>query len=475
MTLETAKQLYAEGRQEEAFNEFRSLLANNPTSADFFTSFGKLLVDVDQIETAEKIAGTATKMPDVTAESWLLCGKIYIKLKNFNVAKGSFMEGLLLDNENKDLHEELGLLLKNEFYDYQNAISHLEKAEQSARVISSMGLCYRGVFDDEKAEECFLKSIEKDKFFAPTYSYYLNLVIDKNDFNIFYKLYDRYFEENLANNHAMVLLNFGKALCLYLENKLDEASEAFNGGVFFPDNNWNSFELRSIHIMIAYRGYLAKLLRYTQETRGLYEGEEGGVIHVIGDSHSLSYAWLNINNKKVIPHLIMGCKIHHLIIEQENRYRNSFKSSMLELPDNSDVILSVGEIDCRDEEGFMPKLLNDDSLGYKSFIKSYVKKYIKLVKEIKKIKNLNIIISGVAAPNEIMFEEGTKEYELRLNIIKTLNKELEISAKNARLGFITTHNPQGNGLGNEDIFIDMVHIKPDIYYSLLSDKYIQTN
>lgn len=74
------------------------------------------------------------------------------------------------------------------------------------------------------------------------------------------------------------------------------------------------------------------------------------VIHVIGDSHSLSAAHATINYKGVShrseTEWIVGCKAWHLGNAQANRYKSQFKAALARISPNSTVLLMFGEIDC---------------------------------------------------------------------------------------------------------------------------------
>jgi tetratricopeptide (TPR) repeat protein len=467
MSLEKAKQLYAEGKNEEAFHAFRQELATQPEKADFYTSFAKLLMDINQMPTAQKMVDMATKMQGVGVDTWLTRGQIYTRLQSVESAKQSFEEALKLDrnHENTALNQAYGTLLKDNLYDYQQAIGFLEMAEKTASNLSAIGLCYRELLDDATAEEYFIKAIEENKLFAPVYVYYLNLLLDKSRFDDFYQLHQKYYDENLRHTSVMDILNVGKVLCLYLENRIDEMEGVLEGSPFYTDSSWNNFEFKFVNILIAYRRYLLEVLAYRKENK-LYDGEYAGKIHVIGDSHTLSYAWLTACNKLMVPHLIQGMKIRHTIVKEENHYRNTLKEILLGLEDGAAAILNIGEIDCRDGEGFLPYLLKNLQENPQQFVEKSVKQYVDYIKEAIGNKDIHITFSGVPAPKSSNLT-GEKERQLRLDIIKTLNTVLEQRATEGGFQFISAYAPQKDGFGAEGAFIDDVHLKPEVYAEII--------
>ena len=107
-------------------------------------------------------------------------------------------------------------------------------------------------------------------------------------------------------------------------------------------------------------------------------------IYVIGDSHTLTYAWQEVTVKNIprllFPLLVTGVKvinlpftfstlnsssfstlqIWHIRDESDFYTKHSFYKSVDQIPYGSDVISIIGEIDCR--EGF---LVSVDRLRYK--------------------------------------------------------------------------------------------------------------
>ena len=82
-----------------------------------------------------------------------------------------------------------------------------------------------------------------------------------------------------------------------------------------------------------------------------------GMIGHIGDSHCLSIAHheLQISGKiyRIQPLICFGLKSYHLGVQTANNYQSIVKQYMSVLPKKSIIFLSVGEIDCRFEEGIL--------------------------------------------------------------------------------------------------------------------------
>lgn len=78
----------------------------------------------------------------------------------------------------------------------------------------------------------------------------------------------------------------------------------------------------------------------------------GGPLYVLGDSHCLSAAWNVVTvagqQRLLVPKLVTGVKQWHLRAESDFYPKANFFSAVDSIPDGADVILSVGEIDCRE-------------------------------------------------------------------------------------------------------------------------------
>ena len=56
---------------------------------------------------------------------------------------------------------------------------------------------------------------------------------------------------------------------------------------------------------------------------------------------------------KVAPRITFGGKAYHFSIEKDNAYKAITKSNFDSIPDGSKAFVSFGEIDCRQNEGFI--------------------------------------------------------------------------------------------------------------------------
>jgi hypothetical protein len=117
--------------------------------------------------------------------------------------------------------------------------------------------------------------------------------------------------------------------------------------------------------------------------------EEISAIYVCGDSHVLSSAYAVIkpagsrNRKVLIPKLVTGVKQWHLRKESNFYTKEIFKRTMASVPDMSEVIFLIGEIDCREgilvavEKGVYKDVqegMNDTIAVFKQVVRDTIQK-----------------------------------------------------------------------------------------------------
>jgi hypothetical protein len=107
-----------------------------------------------------------------------------------------------------------------------------------------------------------------------------------------------------------------------------------------------------------YYHYLIKIMNW-HENRSFntYNIENYKTLFVIGESHCLVSHKLHIkhlgNDFLCKAKLIMGCMQWHLGNSSRNQYKNKFESILQSIPKSSDILLAIGEIDCRLDSGII--------------------------------------------------------------------------------------------------------------------------
>ncbi|KAG2427993.1 hypothetical protein HXX76_011979 [Chlamydomonas incerta] len=107
-------------------------------------------------------------------------------------------------------------------------------------------------------------------------------------------------------------------------------------------------------------------------------------LYLCGDSHCLSAAWRHVTlrgeQRLLRPLLVTGCKVWHLRPESEFYPKTQFESAMRLLPPGAQVLLVLGEIDCR--EGLLLAVQKGKYDTVADGIAATVRIYIDLVKRL---------------------------------------------------------------------------------------------
>lgn len=107
-------------------------------------------------------------------------------------------------------------------------------------------------------------------------------------------------------------------------------------------------------------------------------------LYIIGDSHVISPAWnivkLNDENRLITPLLVTGIKHWHLRPESVFYPKANFESAVNKVPNGSDVVFLLGEIDCR--EGLLFAVEKDIYSNIQEGIEHTVKLFIGALRKI---------------------------------------------------------------------------------------------
>ena len=192
----------------------------------------------------------------------------------------------------------------------------------------------------------------------------------------------------------------------------------------------------------------------------------GRIINVIGESHSLSSHGIKIqySNEDFLckAHWIVGCKQWHLGNSYANQYKEKFERIVQSLPNGVKVLLAIGEIDCRLNEGLLKHFETYPEKPQSALIQSTVENYLTYVYKITKLKSISVIIQGVPCPNIDPDKVKKNDLSKLINLIKEFNDVL--SEKSTKIGFefLDLHKltDKGDGYSNGLWNIDRTHLSP---------------
>ena len=150
----------------------------------------------------------------------------------------------------------------------------------------------------------------------------------------------------------------------------------------------------------------------------------------------------------------------HLGNDIKNRYKIKFEEIFYQIPKSSLILLSVGEIDCRIDEGIMRVIHNSPKVKLNELILKTVTNYINYVIKLNRELNHTIIIQGVPCPNINFKNYNLARIRQLSEVIKTFNRDLREVSKKKKLKFLDLYNltNDGEGFSNGLWHIDTHHI-----------------
>lgn len=196
------------------------------------------------------------------------------------------------------------------------------------------------------------------------------------------------------------------------------------------------------------------------------------VLHVIGESHSLTAHGLSIAGHRVQAQLIMGAKAYFFGVPVGEAWQYSFEQCLRRVPAEAPVMVTFGEIDCRPNEGIMQQCINNPAYALEQEIEKLVRGYVKFLHKAKGRRRGPVIVSGVPAPAEEKRAELTDDMAPRFaRMIATFNQCLAAACADYGFTFmdVYAHTNRGDSWAKRAMHLDGVHLNPSVLVHLLHD------
>lgn len=217
-----------------------------------------------------------------------------------------------------------------------------------------------------------------------------------------------------------------------------------------------------------------RLLRHRLEHPNEYEGKSDGILVAIGDSHSLIPAgriiqW-NGRGVRVQAMPVRGIKMFHLGSGTPAKYRSYMKLRLKQVPQDSDVLLSVGEIDCRPNEGIFHAARKAPKVPIGEVLSNTVSAFMLFMAQAfrdAEIESRRITLLGVPNPRYDVLARlpaGATETEFR-EFITLVNETIKREAHALGWAFLDSHaaTSDSNAATGEDYWLDEIHFSPTFY------------
>lgn len=229
---------------------------------------------------------------------------------------------------------------------------------------------------------------------------------------------------------------------------------------------------------LAFERFIRLLLEYREHHPELYADDTCEELHVIGESHCLSphgtIAVVEGVSYRFVGHMILGCKAWHLADPRANYFQRAFKAIVRGLPDNANVLVTIGEIDCRPNEGIYP-LHKKRRIDAAELIDNTVTGFVDFVTESAAGKNLQMNFCGVPAPHRDRFsrlplpESEVFDY---LDVVAGFSRKLDRTSTDRGCGFLDLYKMTVGDDGTSDgrFHIDDTHLLPQAFHHCITEQ-----
>ena len=236
----------------------------------------------------------------------------------------------------------------------------------------------------------------------------------------------------------------------------------------------NAFEAREIRDRNPRRFFLfiAQLLAFRDARPELYaEGESVPEVYVLGESHALAPSNL-LGRWRGAParfrtRFVMGAKMFTLGSPSPNAISAHFDAHLDALPGGAELLITVGEIDSRPDEGIWT-VCRRTGRRVEEIVADTVTCYLdSLQRRLGERSLAGVTLQGVPAPAYPVAErlEPDERQDDFLVVIQAVNAALESGARARGWDYLDTHGPTvgADGLSQRRWHIDAHHLSPAFY------------
>lgn len=468
--------LQATGKPEEAIAAFQRSLEIKPKNAEAYFNLGGVYRELGRIDEAIAAYQQAIELqPDLNVYDNL--GSLLlddgalnkttpalqkaVENPGSNPAACANLAGLLADGDDLDGAEALARQA-------MQANGHLPDATANLAKI----LVEKGDLDGALAAYALIPH-ESRKDMVPHINFAVTLLRQQR-ISEGLDVLNSLLEKPLLTTNQRYALVVNKGIYAWLREDLGELAACLEA----CEAQANTIDRTTIDASLCiYQLYLERLLRYRQENAALYEPSASNVLHMIGESHSLSSNGTRVSfegaSAKIRSHLLIGCKAWHLSQAKANYFQRGLATILQQIPEKATAFFAFGEIDCRHNEGVFHHFRKRGG-DLDGIIRITVEGYAGFVAKLAAARSIRPIICGVPAPHcerpalNGLTSEDRKSY---LDAIAHFNEALKDAATERGAGFIDFYGltADANGTSGGDRHIDHHHLLPNFLREALSD------
>lgn len=446
-----------------AIDALEKALDFEPDNVGHLVNLGEFKRQAGEVEAAIAMLEKATTIAPVSATAWVNLGTALQQAKRMPEAKAAYAKALEISPEQAEVASNLGALAKEE-ENWEEALRYFNQAVEIrpdfAEAHNNLGATLKDLGRLDEAAASYRRAQQIKPEFAEALCNLGNTLCDLDDLQRAAVIYEKVWDIEPANSGLEAAVNL--AILGYLEGNLEKCKSnllASQPIMAKADPRFNNSR--------TYWRYIDKLLSlWQQQAHRFNQMQSMATLHVIGDSHSLTAHGVVIryNGQKMRceAEWIAGCKQWHLGNSKPNRYKHKFEAVMARLPRQSTILLTIGEIDCRSDEGMTKAYKKSPDRLLEEIAQATANAYVNFVKNIAARHGHQLIISGVPATNTKLDAMTADDRQQFVHLIRQFNVILKEYALAAEMSFLDVYalTDRGGGIASSQWHIDNIHLLP---------------
>ena len=391
-----------QGKLEEAIEAYNKALSIKPDYADANINMGAALQEQGKLDEAIEAYNKALSINPDNAEAYNNMGNALKEQDKLDEAIEAYNKALSIKPDYAEAYNNMGVILQDKgkldeaIEAYTNALSI---KPDFAKAYYNMGNPLKDQGKLDEAIEAYNKALSINPDNAEA-------IVDASSLRnqiLGTELINEEFEKRLENhNHELLArpkFQINQAVRAFLISDQKLVRKHLNSYSSCPPSSITELKAKDRVFCSAYKSFLQKLIKTPFENEATFADDQT-VFH-IGESHCLSYAHRLIKihgmNYTVTPRITFGGKAYHFSTEKENAFKAITKANFHSLPDSSKVFISFGEIDCRQNEGFISAAAKHKK-PIANLVSDTVRGYVDWFAEQNQSKNHSLFFFNVPAP-----------------------------------------------------------------------------
>lgn len=455
-----AQTLLVLGKYPEAITAYRQIVDKNPRNVDAYLNLGSALHRQGFLEEAESAYRAILELKSDFVEAKVNLGNVLQDRLQHSAAESCYREALRQAPDNFLALNNLGasLKLQGRFPESEDACRQaLALSPTSALALLNLGNALSEQGKLEEAKTALASAIAQAGNFAEAHYSLADTSLFSGEIEAARLAYRATAE--LASGTIRLDAIIGLAVLDFLDN--DPAA--------------SRDRLESIREIVTLAGpgssvaanywfYLDQLLTQQPDPAGLPPA--GNTMEVIGESHALAAHGLHVGyhgtDYHCRAHWISGCKQWHLGNDHPNKFKRRFTALLSELPRQSTILLFIGEIDCRPDEGILKVWRASPGTSISDIARTTAEGYLRFVDRTARPYGHKLIISGVPCTNLNLGGFPEEHGKQLVEVIRSLNANLLTLVSTYDMGFLDvfTLSDRGDGVADGSKHLDRYHLLP---------------